>query len=332
MKPFPLFHEDKPALFLAPLAGLTHSPFRRLLSDFGGYSALYSEMLSGKALESENVNISTYIRRRPEEGKVVYQLQLNNEDAIEDIIGHLTTKCDPFAIDINLGCPAPSARKRRTGARLFLEYDEVKSILERIKAIWDGPLSVKTRLGSRKMKGWEDHLYRMVDLFAEQEVSWHTLHPRFSEDALRRSPQRSFFPKLVEHSPIPLIGNGDILTADQLKLDTFTDLSGAMIGRTAVAKPWIFREISDPTFNADEIDMQEVWNRLFDYVTEEFRPERAIGRMKQFTSYFGQNFTYGHTLYSSMINTGSLDDIYSAANTFLEKKPTRVKHFNIMQL
>jgi len=332
MKPFPLFHDEKPALFLAPLAGLTHSPFRRLLSDFGGYTALYSEMLNGKAIDSENPNISTYIRRRPEEGKVVYQLQLNNSNAVEEIVGHLTTKCDPFAIDINLGCPAPSARKRRTGARLFLEYDEVKSIIERIKAVWDGPLSVKTRLGSRKMKGWEDHLFRMVELFDEQDISWHTLHPRFTEDALRRGPQRSFFPKLAEHSSVPLIGNGDIISAQQLQLDTFSGLSGAMIGRAAVAQPWIFREISDPTFDLSQVDMQEVWNRLFEYVTEEFIPERAIGRMKQFTSYFGQNFTYGHTLYSAMINTSSLDEIYSAANRFLEKSPQRMNHLNIIQL
>lgn len=332
MKPFPLFHKDKPALFLAPLAGLTHSPFRRLLAEFGGYSALYSEMLSGRALFGENFETSTYIRRREEEGKVVYQLQLNASDPVEKIVDILVERSNPWAIDLNLGCPAPSARKRRTGSRLFLEEEEVSEILTRIRSVWSGPMSVKSRLGSRKMKEYEEHYFRMIDLFGEFDLSWYTLHPRFTEDELRRGPYYSWFPKITERSDIPLIGNGDIIRASQLELPQFESLSGVMIGRAAICRPWIFREIADPDFDASSLDYQEIWNRLFSYVTEEFIPERAIGRMKQFTTYYGQNFKFGHTLYSSMINVKSLDDIYSAVNRFLEKRPETVGELRILQM
>ncbi len=332
MKPFPLFHEDKPALFLAPLAGLTHSPFRRLLADFGGYSALYSEMLSGRALFGESFESSTYIHRREGEGKVVYQLQLNNSDPVEEIVELLVERCDPFAVDLNLGCPAPSARKRRTGARLFLEHGEVREILTRIRSVWSGNLSVKSRLGSRKMRDYEDHYFKMIDLFGEFDLSWYTLHPRFSEDELRRGPYYSWFPKITERTSIPLIGNGDLIRASQLDNSNMETLSGIMIGRAAVCRPWIFREISDPTFKVGELDYQEIWNRLYDYVNEEFIPTRAIGRMKQFTTYYGQNFKFGHSLYSSMINLKNLDEIYSAVNRFLESKPETVSELRILQL
>lgn len=332
MNPFPLFHQDKPALFLAPLAGLTHSPFRRLLADFGGYSALYSEMLSGRALFGENFEHSTYIHRREEEGRVVYQLQLNDSDPVEDIVTILVNRCDPWAIDLNLGCPAPSARKRRTGARLFQEEQEVRAILRRIRSVWSGPLSVKFRLGSRKMREYEEHFFRMIDLFGEFDLSWYTLHPRFAEDELRRGPYYSWFPKITGRSTIPLIGNGDIIRASQLDLPQFESLSGVMIGRAAICRPWIFREIADPDFDPRQLNYQEIWNRLFSYVSEEFRPERAIGRMKQFTTYYGQNFKFGHTLYSSMINVKSLDEIYSAANRFLETEPETVRELRILQL
>ncbi len=331
MKPFPLFHEDKPALFLAPLAGLTHSPFRRLLSEFGGYSALYSEMLNGHALFSENFETSTFIHRREEEGKVVYQLQLNNDFDVEKIVNQLVKQCDPWAIDINLGCPAPTARKKRTGARLFLEHDEVKSLLTRVKSVWDGPLSVKSRLGSRGLKNWEEHYFKMIDMFDEVGIDWYTIHPRFMEDAFRRNPQRSIFPKITERTDIPVIANGEIKSQSQTEHELFDTLSGVMIGRAAIAQPWIFKEISDPTFNKDDLDFQEIWNRLFEYVCEEFIPTRAIGRMKQFTTYYGQNFRYGHTMYSSMINADSLDAVYSACNRFLEKRPEQVKELRILQ-
>lgn len=332
MKPFPLFHDDKPALFLAPLAGLTHSPFRRLLSDFGSYSALYSEMLSGRALFGESFETSTYIRRRPEEGKVVYQLQLNGDDPVEEILSHLIERCDPWAIDLNLGCPAPAARKRRTGSRLFLEHDEVENILTRFRSIWKGPMSVKSRLGSRKMKNYEEHYFRMIEMFEQFDLSWYTLHPRFTEDELRRGPYYSWFPKITERSSIPLIGNGDIRGKDQLNNPIFESLSGIMIGRAAVCRPWIFRELSDPEFSVEELNYGEIWNRLLEYVNEEFIPTRAIGRMKQFTTYYQQNFKFGHTLYSDIINDKDLTSIYDKANRFFDSNPEPVKELRILQL
>ncbi len=240
-------------------------------------------------------------------------------------------QCDPWAIDINLGCPAPAARKKRTGAQLFLEQEEVKTILTRIRSVWSGPLSVKSRLGSRAMKNWEEHYFKMIEMFNHLDIDWYTLHPRFMEDAFRRTPMRSMFPKVTEISTVPLIGNGDIINQSQTKHELFDSLSGVMIGRAAIAQPWIFKELSDPDFNKDDLDFQEIWNRLYEYVCEEFIPTRAIGRMKQFTTYYGQNFRYGHTMYSSMINADSLEAVYDACNRFLEKRPEHVKELRILQ-
>jgi len=331
MKPFPLFDEQKPALFLAPLAGLTHSPFRRLLADFGGYSALYSEMLHGKGLLSEQFEKSTYTRRREEEGKVVYQLQISNEDPIEEIVSRLITKADPFAIDLNLGCPAPSAKIKKTGALLFLYYDDVQSILTRIRSLWSGPLSVKFRLGSRNEKDQEEHLFKMIDMFGLFNLSWMTLHPRYMEDQLRRGPYYEWFSRIAEVSSIPLIGNGNISQPSHLANPVFDCLSGAMIGRAAVCRPWIFTQMSDPTFDESSIDYQEVWNRIFGYVCEEFIPTKAIGRMKLFTSYYFQNFKFGHQLFAKTMNLRNIDDVYSTANRFFDTKPSQVDELRIKE-
>lgn len=323
---------SKKVSFLAPLAGLTHSPFRRLLSDFGGYSALYSEMLSGRSLFGESFESSTFIHKREQEGKVVYQLQINNDDNIEDIVNKLSQDCSPFGIDINLGCPAPAARKKRTGARLFLEHNEVDEIISRVKSVWNGPLSIKTRLGSKKNRDWEEYLYKMCSLFEKHNIDWHTLHPRFTEDKFNRQLHYKYFDILSDKYTTPIIANGNITDSNYRKFIDNNTISGIMIGRAAIVKPWIFKKISDNSFNEDAIDYQEVWNRLYSYINEEFIQTRAIGRVKQFTTYYSQNFVFGHTLYSEIINDNNLESIYTKANTFLEKNPQRVKELKILQL
>src|SRR5512134_3989837 len=100
-----------PPLFSAPMAGVTHSAFRRLLSDFGGYGALYSEMLSGKYLLHEDLERSPWLKRRPAEGRVIYQLLMSDDDRLPEIAARLR-RLAPDAIDLNLACDAPSVRKR----------------------------------------------------------------------------------------------------------------------------------------------------------------------------------------------------------------------------
>lgn len=322
---------NSPALLLAPLAGLTHSPFRRLLSEFGGYSALYSEMLAAKPLLKGDITHSTYTRKSLNEGKVVYQIQVNNDDKIEEIIERMIDKIDPWALDLNLGCPAPSARKKRTGAILFEDKVEVQKILSRIKSVWNGPLSVKCRLGSRKRDNWYAHFLDMIKVFEEAEIDWLTVHARFSEDKRKRAVLSSHYQKITESTEIPIIGNGDITTIEQINSYNYSNLSGVMIGRMAVVQPWIFRKLTDPSFNENDIDLYNVWKKLIDYIEEEFKEFRALGRVKQFTSYYCQNFTYGHTLLSKTINATSIKEIKDSGHRFFENCPQRVKSIKILE-
>ena len=330
MQDHPLF--KKPALFLAPLAGLTHAPFRRLLSDFGGYSALYSEMLAAAPLLSQDLHTSPYTKRRAAEGKVVYQLQINNDSPIEKIVTRLKEEIQPWALDLNLGCPAPAVRKKRMGSALFEHPKEVAQVLTRIHSVWNGPLSIKSRLGSRKDAQWFTHLETLLNLCEKAELDWYTIHARFWEDGRKRPIQTAQYARITEITDIPLIANGEITTLPQLSQPNFTSLSGVMIGRMAIVKPWIFKMLSNPHFNENEVNYAEVWAQLFNYVKEEFIHHKAVGRMKQFTSYYGQNFFYGHTLYSQMINCTSLDEMYEVVMSFLAKEQRMVKSIKILEL
>ena len=305
-----------PALFLAPMAGVTHSAFRRLVSDFGGYGALTTEMLSATAFFRENPAISPFSRRRPCEGRVVYQLRTSGEDILEAAVLKLEAQY-PAAIDLNLGCPAPEIQRQASGAALFRDFERLRRVLSRIRAVYKGTLFVKCRLGDDP-ENWRAPFLERLRLFEDYGVDAITVHPRFSTEKLKRHARWREFPWIAEQTKIPIIGNGDIRSKlDVLEHDEFfKPLAGLMLGRIAAQKPWIFREFSGiPPL---EISYEEIWDRLFQYTIEDFPPEKAIGRMKEFTAYFAQNFFFGHELFRESRRARNLQELRAAALRFLE--------------
>ena len=134
-------HKIAPALFLAPMAGVTNSAFRRLLADFGGYGALFTEMLSATAFLQDKTDESPFIKRRACEGHVIYQFRVSGEENLEAVFARMR-EIECTAIDLNLGCPAPEIQQKASGAALWRDFPRLKEVLERIRRCYDGPLTV----------------------------------------------------------------------------------------------------------------------------------------------------------------------------------------------
>ena len=311
-----------PALFLAPLAGVTHSAFRRLISDFGGYGALTTEMLSTTAFYHEDPLLSPFSRRRECEGSVIYQLRTCGEDVLEAALAKLEA-LQPAAVDLNLGCPAPEIQKAASGAALFRDFNRLREVLRRIRACYRGTLLVKCRLGDDP-ENWRTSFIERLRLFEDCNVHAVTVHPRFSGEKLKRRARWREFPWITSQTRLPIIGNGDVRSLRDVEdhKDLFTPLAGLMLGRIVVQKPWIFREFSGMPQIA--ISYAEVWERLYNYTCGDFPPEKTIGRMKQFTAYFAQNFFFGHELFRGVQNARNLDELRTAALHFLETNPQLV--------
>ncbi len=150
----------RPPLFLAPMAGVTHSAFRRLVSDFGGHGALFTEMLSGKALLHEKIGATPFTKKRPSEGVVWYQLALSGEEDIPQIIEKLK-EVSPAALDVNAACPAPEVLPRGYGASLFRDAARFERVLKTVRRCWDGALTLKCRIGDDNDKWRETFRDRM---------------------------------------------------------------------------------------------------------------------------------------------------------------------------
>jgi len=308
-----------PALFLAPMAGITNSAFRRLLADYGGYGALFTEMVSASAFLREKPDQSPFTRRRPQEGAVIYQFRISGAEDLEAVF-RKAEHLEAAAIDLNLGCPAPKIQHQASGAALFRDFERLKSVLGRIRKVHAGALTVKCRLGDDPDR-WRPPFLERLRLFEDHGIEALTVHPRFSGEMLKRHARWSEFPWIAGQTRIPVIGNGDICCPKDVesRREWFSPLAGIMLGRIAAVKPWIFREFAG--LPRPGIDYAEVWDRMYRYVMEDFPPDRAYGRLMEFTSYFAKNFFFGHEMDKGIQRAKTPEEVREGALRFLESGP-----------
>jgi tRNA-dihydrouridine synthase B len=309
--------EFEPARFCAPLAGITHSAFRRLVAGFGGCGALWTEMLSARQILHEDLRASPWLRRRPVEKRVIYQLMIRDTDQLDRTIGRLA-EIGPDGLDINLACHAPAIRHLDAGSALFLDPSALSAALQTARRCWPGLLTVKIRLG-REVEGWQAIFAERMKRFEDCGVDAVVLHPRFFEDKFKRRARHELLAWAASLSRLPLIASGDITGADAVRElgDHLKPACAVMVGRMAAAQPWVFAAWDEPL----PVNHAEVWHRLFDYTCEDFPPEKAMSRMKVFTKYYARNFKFGHDFATAVQNAPDLAALRRRAGAFFARSP-----------
>jgi tRNA-dihydrouridine synthase len=309
----------RPALFLAPMAGVSHSAFRRLLSDFGGYGALFTEMVSASAFLREDPEQSPFTRRRACEGPVFYQFRIADGEDLPALFRKLE-RVECAGVDLNLGCPAPEIQARASGCALFRDFGQLRRVVEAIRRHYQGIFTVKIRLGDDP-EAWREPFLERLRLFEDCGVDGLTVHPRFSFEKLKRRARWSEYPWIAARTRLPVIGSGDVCCPEDVAghQELFEPLAGLMLGRIVAVRPWIFREFAG--LPKAQVDYREVWDRYYGYVMEDLTPEKAFGRLKEFTFYYAKNFFFGHEMFKGIQKARNPGEIRSAALAFLDASP-----------
>lgn len=307
-----------PPLFCAPMAAITHSAFRRLLAEFGGYGALYTEMLSARMIRHENLERSPWVRRRPPERKVIYQFLATDTRGLAEAIACLVP-LKPDGLDLNLACSAFNVTRQGGGAALFDDDPRMRDIVRTIRQNFAGPFTAKLRLGY-EAPDWRAKLRHRFQLLREEGVDAITLHTRFQEEKFRRSARHDLYAELAAEAGIPLIANGDIAGAAYYRerAALFAPAAGVMIGRMAAAQPWIFGQWQNPGL---AIDRAEVWTRLTRYIAEDFDATQALIRLKILAPYYARNFLFGHQFFKAVHGAKDLASACDRAAAFLATDP-----------
>lgn len=306
-----------PALLCAPLAEVTHSAFRRLVAEFGGCGGQFTEMLSGRHLLHDDLRNSPYVKRRPVEQTLFYQLMLREDDPVDRIIGRLS-EVGPDGIDINLACYAPVIRQVGAGSGLFDNLPVLATVLRAVRKSWSGPFTVKIRLGHATI-GSEERFVERLRIIEGSGVDAITLHTRFFEDKFKRRSRHELFAWATNLTSLPIIANGDINDPSIVREHAalFSSVAGFMVGRPAIARPWIFAGWQRPV----TVSYEDIWMQLHDYISEDFAPDVAIKRMRLFTKYYARNFPFGHTFDMAIHNAPTMDVARTRARAFFATEP-----------
>jgi len=309
MKPFHIRHVTiDPPLILAPLAGVTHLPFRQMVRALGRPGLFMTEMLSARAVMKERVRESLYLMTEPEEWPISFQLVAATPDDAAVAAKRLAGDGVDM-IDLNLSCPAPEiAKQRKAGAFLLGEPGRVREMVAAIKAVFDGVLTAKMRIGYEPDV---ERLCRFGCMLEESGVDAVTIHPRLVSEKLKRKARWPLIGMLKRALTIPVIGNGDVVTiSDCARMFEETGCDGVMIGREAVRRPWVFRDITTgASWNPSPGEREEIFRKLVQNIADFFPDRKAIGRIKEIAWYVGERMTYGHHFASSIQATDSVSAV-----------------------
>ncbi len=306
-----------PPLLLAPMAGLTHSALRQTISGFGGVGLLSTEMLSAKRLPTENREISPFLITTPDERPLSYQLLISKVEEAGPAIERLH-ELQADAIDLNLGCPAPAVRKFGAGSKLAEQPDTVRRIVSTARQHTDLPLTAKIRLGDELN---EQDLKTFCTMLEDEGIDMLSVHARLKKEPFTRKPKWQWCARIKQWLTIPVIANGGIFSVqDAEKCLQVSGADGLMIGRGAAVRPWLLAEIARKLFKCDieerEVLLPEVYINFIYLLNTHFPPERRLGRLKEFTHYFSQNFKFGHHLASKVQSSRSIAEAQERAELF----------------
>ena len=248
-------------LVLAPMAGVTDLPFRVLCKEQGA-GLICMEMVSAKGIYYNNKNTEILLTTTEEERPVSLQLFGSDPQIMSEMAKKIEER--PFDIlDINMGCPVPKVVNNGEGSALMKNPRLVGEIVSQIVKAIQKPVTVKIR------KGFDDEHVNAVEIakIAEEAgASAVAVHGRTREQYYSGKADWDIIRQVKEAVSIPVIGNGDILTAqDALAMKRQTNCDGFMIGRGAQGNPWIFRQILHSLETGEELpkpSMKEVTDML----------------------------------------------------------------------
>jgi len=312
--------EINPPLVLSPMAGVTDVSFRRLLKQRGGIGLTVSEFISVEGLTRNNPKSKRQMRFYENERPFAVQIFGGQPERMR-MAAEMAEEAGADILDVNCGCPAPKVVKHGGGSGLLKDHPRLEEILMEIKKAISIPMTVKIRAG------FYDHTINAVETarLAEACGAEHiALHGRTKEQGYRGQANWELVKQIKETVSVPVSGSGDITTIQQA-FDRFreTNCDGVLIGRGAMANPWIFRQIED-TMNGREPfqptleDKRAVLLEYFEMLREDMPQLAAIGRMKQLAGQFTRGLRGGALFRTALYHSHSVDEILGRISEYFE--------------
>lgn len=312
----------KNKVVLAPMAGVCNSAFRRVIKEMG-CSLLYAEMVSDKALMYDNVRTRDMLYMTEEERPIAQQIFGSDKESFVAAAKIIEESMHPDIIDINMGCPVPKvALRAQAGSALLKNPKKVYEIVRAVVETVNTPVTVKIR------SGWDANSINAVEIAKICEKAGAnaiTIHPRTRSQGYNGMANWNIIKDVKKNVSIPVIGNGDILSAKDAKrmLDE-TGCDAVMVGRGCLGNPYLIKQIitylETGELLADQtpIDKMNTCLKHFDYLLQ-IKPEKvAVLEMRTHGAWYLKGLPNGVSVKKRLYEIKTKNEFISLIKEYME--------------
>ncbi len=289
-------------IILAPMAGITDLPYRRVMKDFGP-GLVFTEMVSANGLIRAGKRTRELLRSVPEERPLGIQLFGNEPSVLAEAAKMVSENGE--LLDINMGCPVKKVIRDGSGSALLRDPARIGQIVAAVRKATRLPLTVKIR------SGWDQgsvNFLEVARIAVAEGADAITLHPRTRTQGFGGQAAWDQIRQLKEAITVPVIGSGDIFCAtDGLNMLQQTGCDGLMIGRGGYGNPWLIRDIlalqQDRPLPAapsppERLEVAMLHLHLF---LESFGPQKALCDMRKHLCWYSRGLS-GAAAFRSTVN------------------------------
>ena len=317
-----------PPLVLAPMAGITDMTYRLLLRRIGGVGLVTMEFVSSEGLTRGNKRTERLLRWDPAERPLSVQIYGADAERMS-VAAARVEEIQVDVCDINMGCPANKVLKGCAGAGLMRDLSKARAIIAACrKALPTTPLTVKFRLGLSDQSENYVELGRICEGEGAAAVA---LHARTARQMYTGRADWSKIARLKEAVSIPVVGNGDVSSADDIvAMFRQTGCDAVMSGRATMKNPWIFRQAAD--LLAGRPFREATLAERRDVILEHFRliqrdqsdaPKAMMSKLRTFTAWYTHGLPNGSELRRRIASLESPQAFLDAVEHFFETHAAR---------
>lgn len=323
---------DSPAL-LAPMAGQCDLPFRLLCREQGGVGLASTDLLNSHSLLRESPRALSLASTCEEDSPLCMQVYGNDQDPLPEA-ARWAVDHGAAIVDINMGCPVDKVAKKHGGSLLLCDPDSTvrlaSRIVEAVTPVTGVPVTAKIRLG------WDDQQLVAATLACRLEeigIAAITVHGRTTEQRFKGSVRLEGIAEVkAAVRSIPVIGNGDIRTADDaVRMIEETGCDAVMVGRGSLRRPWIFNQIQarlahgvdlpDPGFD----EKLRIIERHLDLILEHQDERMAMHRIRTAVAWYGRTMGHVKPLKERIRTAPNVDVIRQTLQTW-QDSPEAIEH------
>jgi tRNA-dihydrouridine synthase B len=319
----PWFRSGQFPLYLAPMAGVTDSVFRRLCKE-QGVDVVVTEFVSAEGILHRNQRTREMVAFRPEERPIGVQLFGADPEKIAEAGKAVVDWVQPDFIDLNFGCPVNKVVCRHGGSALLRDRPLLEKVASRaVEALRPVPVTAKIRIG------WDASSINAVQTARTLEsagVSALAVHGRTKEQGYAGSADWDEIARVAEAVSIPVIGNGDLRSVEEVvDRSTQTKVRGVMLGRAVMTNPWLFRHIKlflNSEVLIPEPSLEERWAHVIRHcrlaVAENGSERFVISSLRSRLMAYSKGMPESRSLREAFQRVTSIDEIERIASRHMD--------------